>query len=96
MSKDEDARRLRLKAHLLTHSNEALKEKLAEKDEHISKMAAKHQQTVNELRAVKETVRKQDAQIKSQTRDFTHLQVRSLSACRPKARAHVLYTLQLC
>lgn len=75
MSKDEDARRLKLKSHLLRDSKESLQDQLSAKDELISKMAAKYEQTVSELQVVKETVRKQGAQIKSQTRDFTHLQV---------------------
>lgn len=76
MSKDEDARRLRLKAHFLNDDKGTLQEHLSQKDDHISKMSAKYHQTVSELQAVKETVHKQDAQIKSQTRDFVHLQVR--------------------
>lgn len=76
MSKDEDARRLKLKTHLLKDDKGTLQEQLNQRDDHISKMSAKYHQTVSELQAVKETVRKQDAQVKSQTRDFTHLQVR--------------------
>ena len=76
VSKDEDARRLKLKAHLLNDDKGTLQERLSQKDDHISKMSAKYHQTVSELQAVKETVRKQDAQMKSQTRDFAHLQVR--------------------
>lgn len=75
VSKDESARRLKLKSHILQDSKGSLQEQLSEKNEHISKMMAKYQQMVNELQEVKETVRKRDVQIKSQSRDFSHLQV---------------------
>lgn len=64
-----------MKAHLLRDSKGTLQDQLVEKDDHISKISAKYHQTASELQALKETVRKQDTQIKSQTRDFTHLQV---------------------
>lgn len=79
MSKDEDARRLKLKAHLLRDSKGTLQEQLSEKEGHISNISAKYHQTVSELQALKETVRKQDVQIKSQTRDFARLQVSALA-----------------
>ena len=75
VSKDEDARRIKLKAHLLNDSKGTLQDLLSEKDDHISKISGRHQQTAIELEAIKETMRKQSAQIKSQARDFTNLQV---------------------
>lgn len=76
MSKDEDARRLRLKEHLLKDDKETLQEQLIQRDDHINNMSARYHQAVSELQAVKETVRKQDAQMRLQTRGLSHLKVR--------------------
>ena len=82
VTKDEDARRLKLKAHLLKDSKSTLQDQVSEKDEHISQISLKYQRAVSELRALRDTVRKQDAQIKSQARDFAHLQVSAVSCGR--------------
>lgn len=74
-SKDEEARRIRLKAHLLEDGKGTLQDQLSQKDDQISNMSAKYHQLTSELHAAMETVRRQEAQIKSQVRDFTHIQV---------------------
>ncbi|SPO07140.1 uncharacterized protein DNG_09834 [Cephalotrichum gorgonifer] len=74
VSRDEESRRLRLRSHLLRDGQDKLQQQLGEKNEQLISMTADYHQVKNDLQAAMETIRKQETQIKSQARDFTHLQ----------------------
>ena len=75
VTRDEEARRLKLQTVVLRDQKAALEDKLSEKDENIKRLVARCRQFESEVEAGKEAMRKQSVQMKTQTRDFVHLQV---------------------
>lgn len=82
ISRDEESRRLKLQLLILGDQKSAAEDQLVAKEETMKSLAAKYHTLQAELDATKETMRKQDGQLKTQARDFAHLQVCPATAFR--------------